>query len=81
MIESVFPEQRSRQRLLDGPMGPYLEPFAAQLADLGDEERFVRNPVRLTSSVGEWLEDHGVSPVEAGSPRSTLTSQIRHEAP
>jgi site-specific recombinase XerD len=49
-------------------MGPYLERFATQLADLGYAEGYVRNLVRLANSLGEWLEDHGVSPVEAGKP-------------
>ena len=80
MIESLFPKQRSRQRLLDGPMGPYLEPFAAQLADLGYAEGYIRNLVRLTNSVGEWLEDHGMSPVEAGKPEiaAYIAAQTRN---
>jgi integrase/recombinase XerD len=68
LIERLFPKQRSRQRLLDGPMGPYIEPFIAQLADLGYADGYVRNLVRLANSLGEWLEDHGMSPVEAGKP-------------
>ena len=66
MIEQLFPQLRSRQRFLDGPMGPYLEAFSTQLAGMGYASSYICNLVRLANSVGEWLEDHGVSPKDAG---------------
>lgn len=74
MIEQLFPKPRSRQRFLDGPMGPYLEAFSSQLAGMGYTNSYICNLVRLANSVGEWLEDHGVSPKEAG--RSELEGYI-----
>lgn len=68
MIERLFPRQGSRQRFLDGPMGPYLEPFATRLANLGYVDGYIRNLVRLANSIGEWLEDRGVSLRDAGDP-------------
>jgi site-specific recombinase XerD len=66
LIEQLFPNPRSRQRFLDGPMGPYLEAFSSQLAGMGYANGYICNLVRLANSVGEWLEDHGVSPKDAG---------------
>ena len=66
MIDRLFPKQRSRQRFLDGPFGPYLEPFVTRLANLGYADGYICNLVRLANSLGEWLEDHGLTPADAG---------------
>jgi integrase/recombinase XerD len=67
MIERLFPTPRVRQRLLDGPVGPYVEGLAERLSELGYAEGYIRSLVRLLNSLGEWLEDRGLSPREAGA--------------
>lgn len=74
MIEKLFPLQRVHQRLVDGPMGPYLERFAVRLAEMGYAESYIRCLVRLANSLGEWLEDHGKRLDEAG--KADLESYI-----
>lgn len=74
MIEKLFPLERIRERLVDGPMGPYLERFTDHLAEMGYAESYIRSLVRLANSLGEWLEDHGKCLGEAG--KADLESYI-----
>lgn len=66
MLDRLFPNPGIRQRLLDGPMGPYLELLTGRLADLGYADGYMCNLVRLANSLGEWLQDHGLSPTNVG---------------
>lgn len=82
MLEQLFPLERSRQRLLLGPMGPYIEALVARLSEMGYAEGYTKSLVRLANSLGEWLEDHGKSPIEAGKAEieAYIATQSRNAA-
>jgi site-specific recombinase XerD len=66
MIERLFGNEDVRQRLLAGPMGPYLDVLVSNLLDLGYCHSQARKLVRTASALGDWLAQRGLSPANAG---------------
>ena len=63
MIERLFSEDRC-QRLLAGPMGPYLNVLAVRLSEQRYSDSQSRKLIRTASAYSEWLAERGLSPVD-----------------
>ena len=77
MLETLFKEVEVRQLLLAGPMGPYLDVLTSKLLELGYCHSQARKIVRTASSLGHWLAESGLTPVEAG--KADLEKFIRQQ--
>ena len=66
MLERLFDDVDMRQRLLAGPMGPYLDVLVSNLLDLGYSHSQARKLVRTASALGDWLAERKLSPADAG---------------
>jgi site-specific recombinase XerD len=61
MIETLFPDPLARQHVYDGPLGPYVDGFAEQLAIRGYAEATTKAKLRLIGLLSRWLERHDPS--------------------
>ncbi len=66
MLDQLFKNEDLRERLLAGPMGPYLEVLASRLHELGYCHSQAQKLVRTASSLGLWLAERGLTPADAG---------------
>ena len=69
MLDLLFKNEDLRERLLAGPMGPYLDVLASRLLELGYCHSQARKLVRTASTLGLWLAERGLTPADAGKPR------------
>ena len=58
MIERLFPDPLAQQHLYGGPLGSYVDGFAAQLAVQGYAEATAKEKLRLIAHLSRWLERH-----------------------
>jgi len=56
MIERLFPEPHAQECPCDGPLGPYVDGFAARLAIQGYTEATTKFKRRLIAHLSRWLE-------------------------
>jgi site-specific recombinase XerD len=68
MIENIFPDPRSQQRLFSGPLASYLDGFAALLAAEGYAKTTLKDKLRLIAHLSRWLQRQGL-------PLTTLDEQ------
>jgi len=66
MIERFFPNETTREKLLEGPMGPYLPRLGVKLLELGYNEGQIRRLLRTASGLGNFLHQAGISLADAG---------------
>lgn len=66
MLDQLFKNEDLRERLLTGPMGPYLDVLASRLLELGYCHSQARKLVRTASALGLWLAERGLTPADAG---------------
>ena len=66
MLDQLFKNEDLRERLLAGPMGPYLDVLASRLLELGYCHSQARKLVRTASTLGVWLAKRGLTPADAG---------------
>jgi hypothetical protein len=60
MVDQLFRNEDLRERLLAGPMGPYLDVLASRLLELGYCHSQARKLVRTASALGLWLAERGL---------------------
>jgi site-specific recombinase XerD len=58
MIEKLFPDPHAQEYPCDGPLGPYVDGFAARLAIQGYTEATTKDKRRLIAHLSRWLERH-----------------------
>ncbi len=58
MIERLFPDPLAQQHLYIGPLGPYVDGFAEQLAVQGYTAATTKEKRRLIAHLSRWLERH-----------------------
>ena len=61
MIERLFPDPLAQQHLYGGPLGPYVDGFAAQLAIQGYAEATTKEKLRLITHLSRWLQRHDLA--------------------
>jgi hypothetical protein len=81
MIERLFGNEDVRQRLLAGPMGPYLDVLVSNILDLGYCHSQARKLVRTASALGDWLAERGLSPANAGKAELRTYMAARRRTP
>ncbi len=64
MIRSLYVQAKTRQRLEDGPLGPYLESLAEALHREEYKDRTIRRYLRNADLFGRWLAKQEI-PIEA----------------
>ena len=64
MLEELFEDEAIRRRLMDHPLGPWVESFAATRATLGYARSTIRGHLWPLADFGRWLRRHGIG-VEA----------------
>ena len=62
IIETLFPRASSLGRLLQPPLGPYLEALAQSLQAQHYSREVIRGYVHAASRFGEWLSTQGLAP-------------------
>jgi site-specific recombinase XerD len=58
MIERLFLDPHAQEYPSDGPLGPYVDGFAARLATQGYTEATTKDKRRLIADLSRWLERH-----------------------
>lgn len=58
MIERLFPDPLAQQHLDGGPLGPYVDSFAARLTIQGYTAATTKDKRRLIAHLSRWLERH-----------------------
>jgi len=61
MIERLFPDPLAQQHLYGGPLGPYVDGFAEQLAIQGYAEATTKEKLRLITHLSRWLQRHDLA--------------------
>jgi site-specific recombinase XerD len=64
MLEELFEDAATRRRLVDHPLGPYVESYAATRATLGYARSTVRGHLWPLADLGRWLGRNAIA-VEA----------------
>ncbi len=73
MIELFFKTERALTRLRQGPLSPYMNLFAQQLADEGYRDAPARAQIGMIAEFSVWLKQHRVS-IEQITPKHTERS-------
>ena len=65
MIDRYFTQHKTRNRLQNGPIGPFFPAFITALEDRGHAAPSIRRMIRTADRLGRWFPDHEVSLQEA----------------
>jgi site-specific recombinase XerD len=60
MIEQFFTDPRVLDRLHGGPLGPYVDAFAARLSEQGYVKSTIRYRMRLVGAMSCWMQRRGL---------------------
>lgn len=61
MLDKLYTHPNAAARLRSSPLGPWLDSFVRQLADLGYTPWSCRSNVVLAADLGRWMADHDLS--------------------
>ena len=67
MLESYFSASKTLARLRSGPSGPYIDGFAACLAEAGYSSSSAVRYLRVAAHLGHFLDDQGMTFAEVGA--------------
>lgn len=81
MLDQLFNDEYTREQLLEGPMGPYLEALAKRLLDLGYCRTQAQKLIRTASALGLWLATRGLTPADAGKAELELYLSTQKRTP
>lgn len=81
MIEDLFSSPEVWRRLRDGPLGPYVDGFAALLSECGYARYSIRHRVGVAGQLNRWMKTRGlgVKDLDAALIGSFLDCRNRHQ--
>jgi len=60
-MQMFFPDSGVRRRMYDGPLGPYVDSYAAELRAQGYAEHSAIGQIRLVADFSRWLAKRRVN--------------------
>jgi site-specific recombinase XerD len=67
IMEQFFTDRKTIQRLMNGPIGPFIGLFARQLSEQGFSRRSGRAQIRVVGNFSQWLTMNSVTAQEISS--------------
>jgi hypothetical protein len=82
-MEMYFRNPKTFVRLHEGPLGPYLDSFAAEIRAEGHTDHTAKLQIRLVGDFSQWLAEHRISAVEIAPDhvRRHLSARARYRRP
>ena len=59
MIDEYYSDPATVSRMREGPVGPFIDEYAAHVQELGFERQTIRKQLRIAGKLSLWLQDHG----------------------
>jgi site-specific recombinase XerD len=83
MTHHFFRDPRTVQRLHEGPLGPYIDTFAAEMHAEGYRQESAELQIRLVADFSHWLAKRGIAAAEITTDLlpSYLRSRARYRRP
>jgi integrase/recombinase XerD len=63
-MDRIFKDPKTLQRMHEGPLGPYMDSFAAEMQQQDYAVATTEAPIRLVADFSRWLAKHRLAPQE-----------------
>ena len=77
MVHQFFTWSQTRQRMQEGPLGPYIDEYAALLCEQGYSHQSARRQIRWLADFSRWLQRQGLQVEEINLQRIANYQQYR----